>query len=132
MPLSSMVSSWITPARGSFFFVQLMSIFRRLFFVDVFLSLPLSFTPSSHAALSRPPSLPDVAAVPLRTRPQRTMSRPSSYSSGLGDIVAERRNSASGSGGNGNAAGGGTAGAATGANAGGKPARTRPTNNQLL
>ena len=82
--------------------------------------------------LSRPPSLPDVAAtpgsVPVRTRPQRTLSRPSSYSSGLGDI-AERRNSP-GSGGNGTA--GAAAGGVTGANAGGKPARTRPTNNQLL
>ena len=104
-----------------------------------FLHLLLNSLPLTNAALSRPPSLPDVAAtpgsVPVRTRPQRTLSRPSSYSSGLGDI-AERRNS-SGSGGNGNAGGGGGGGAATGGatggtNAGGKPARTRPTNNQLL
>lgn len=57
----------------------------------------------------------------------RTLSRPSSYSSGLGDIARS-----SGSAGNGNAAGGGAGGAnANGCN-GGKPARTRPTNNQLL
>jgi len=67
----------------------------------------------------------------VRTRPQRTLSRPSSYSSGLGDI-GERRNS-SGSGG-GAAAATATTGAGGGAAnvGGGKPGRTRPTNNQLL
>ena len=126
-------------AGGRFFFLKAKLFDANLdapFLLTISLSLSLSPSlPLSLTALSRPPSLPDVAATPsstapVRTRPVRTLSRPSSYSSGLGDIGGGGVRSASGGTSAGNAAG--TTAATTGTNASGKPARTRPTNNQLL